>query len=77
MTFPPTCCRTGAARLPDPDDGRRVVLSVTRAGKEARRQRRTARTRQLAAALSGEFTDEERAQLAAAAPLLERLVERL
>ena len=65
------------ARRPDPDDGRRLVLSTTAAGEKALRQRRTARTRQLAAALSAEFTAEEVAQLAAAAPLLERLAERL
>jgi DNA-binding MarR family transcriptional regulator len=65
------------ARRPDPDDGRRLVLSTTAAGEKALRQRRTARTRQLAAALSAEFSDEELAQLAVAAPLLERLAERL
>lgn len=65
------------ARRPDPDDGRRLVLSTTAAGEKALRQRRTARTRQLAAALSAEFSEEELAQLAVAAPLLERLAERL
>jgi DNA-binding MarR family transcriptional regulator len=64
-------------RRPDPDDGRRLVLAVTPAGEEALTQRRTARVRQLAAVLSAEFSEEEQARLAAAAPLLERLAERL
>ena len=39
-------------RTADPDDGRRVVLSVTDAGREVLRDRRNARTEQLARALS-------------------------
>ena len=37
---------------PDPDDGRRVVLSITDAGLQVLRDRRDARTEQLARALS-------------------------
>jgi DNA-binding MarR family transcriptional regulator len=62
-------------RQPDPRDGRRVVLSVTAAGREALRSKRNARTGQLAQALSAGFTPAELRQLMAAAPLLERLAE--
>ena len=64
-------------RRADPDDGRRVVLSLTRKGTQALGDRRNARTAALAAALSAEFTPEELQQLLAAAPLLERLAHRL
>ncbi len=57
----------------DPNDGRRVVLSVTEAGRKTMRNRRNARTEQLARALSAGFTSAELDQLSAAAPLLERL----
>jgi DNA-binding MarR family transcriptional regulator len=63
------------ARAPDPDDGRRVVLSLSGAGREALRDRRAARTEQLARALAENFTEAELEQLEAAAPLLERLAE--
>jgi len=59
----------------DPGDGRRVVLSVTDAGLELLRNKRGARTEQLAQALSAGFTAAELRQLAAAAPLLERLAQ--
>ena len=62
-------------RAPDPEDGRRVILSVTDAGLEVLRNHRTARTEQLARALSSGFTPAELEQLAAAAPLLERLAQ--
>jgi DNA-binding MarR family transcriptional regulator len=62
-------------RTGDPDDGRRVVLSVTDAGREILRNRRNARTELLAGALSRGFTDAELEQLKAAAPLLERLAQ--
>lgn len=62
-------------RAPDPEDGRRVILSVTDAGLEVLRNRRTARTEQLARALSSGFTPAELEQLAAVAPLLERLAQ--
>jgi DNA-binding MarR family transcriptional regulator len=63
------------ARHPDPADGRRVVLSVTEAGLQLLRDKRGARTGQLAQALSAGFTAAELRQLAAAAPLLERLAQ--
>jgi DNA-binding MarR family transcriptional regulator len=60
-------------RAPDPGDGRRAVMSITDAGRELLRSRRTAKVQQLARALSADFTPAERDQLAAVAPLLERL----
>jgi DNA-binding MarR family transcriptional regulator len=62
-------------RRPDPQDGRRVVLSVTDAGRQVLRNKRNARTEQLAQALSAGFTPAELKQLMAAAPLLERLAQ--
>jgi DNA-binding MarR family transcriptional regulator len=62
-------------RRPDPGDGRRVVLSITEAGREVMQNRRNARTEQLAQALSAGFTPAEISQLMAAAPLLERLAQ--
>ena len=63
------------ARGPDAQDGRRVVLSVTEAGRGILRNKRDARTEQLAQALSAGFTPAELSQLMAAAPLLERLAQ--
>jgi DNA-binding MarR family transcriptional regulator len=60
-------------RRADPEDGRRAVMSVTETGRQVVRNRRNARTEQLARALSAEFTHSELRQLMAAAPLLERL----
>lgn len=65
------------ARRPDPTDGRRVLMFITAAGRRRLSERRTARARQMAAALSAEFTRDELATLAKAAPLLERLGRRL
>jgi DNA-binding MarR family transcriptional regulator len=62
-------------RAPDPDDGRRAVMSITAAGLDLLRSRRNAKVQQLARALSAEFTAAEREQLAAVAPLLERLAQ--
>jgi DNA-binding MarR family transcriptional regulator len=62
-------------RRPDPQDGRRVVLSVTDSGRQVVRDKRNARTERLAKALSAGFTPSELRQLEAAAPLLERLAQ--
>ena len=62
-------------RRPDPQDGRRVVLSVTDSGRQALQDKRNARTERLAKALSAGFTPSELRQLEAAAPLLERLAQ--
>jgi len=62
-------------RAPDPEDGRRMILSVTDAGLQVLRDRQNARTEQLARALSSGFSSAELEQLMAAAPLLERLAQ--
>jgi DNA-binding MarR family transcriptional regulator len=59
----------------DPGDGRRIVLSLTGAGQQMLRSRQNARTERLARALEAGFTHAELGQLAAAAPLLERLAQ--
>ena len=64
-----------AERRPDPGDGRRIVLSVTEAGRRVLRDKRNARTEQLARALAAGFTPAELQHLKAAAPLLERLAQ--
>jgi DNA-binding MarR family transcriptional regulator len=62
-------------RAADPDDGRRVILSVNDAGLQLLGDRRNARTERLAEALSSRFTPAELDQLVAVAPLLERLAQ--
>ena len=64
-------------RRPDPSDGRRVTMMVTKAGQQALRNKRSARAEQLAKALANGFTQAEVEVLRAAAPLIERLGERL
>jgi DNA-binding MarR family transcriptional regulator len=65
-------------RGPDPDDGRRVVLTVTDAGRQALKDKRNARAELVARVLaSGVFTPKELKQLGAAAPLLERLAQHI
>jgi DNA-binding MarR family transcriptional regulator len=62
-------------RRPDPEDGRRAVLSVTGAGLQWLRSKRNTRVEQLARVLSAGFTPAELQVLLAAAPLLERLAQ--
>jgi DNA-binding MarR family transcriptional regulator len=62
-------------RQPDPQDGRRAVISVTEAGREVLRSRRNESTERLASALSADFTQAELHQLMVAAPLIERLAQ--
>jgi DNA-binding MarR family transcriptional regulator len=64
-------------RQPDPHDGRRYVISVTEAGRQVLRDRRGEHTQLLAGALAAAFTPEEIDVLRTAAPLLERLAERI
>ena len=64
-------------RSRDPDDGRRIVLSITDAGSRMVHDRRGERTEQISAALRAGFSDEELAVLMEASSLLERLAERL
>lgn len=64
-------------RSADAQDARRVLMTVTKAGRRMLYDRRDARVKQLAAVLSGEFGAHELAVLAEAAPLLERLGQAL
>jgi DNA-binding MarR family transcriptional regulator len=64
-------------RRPDPADGRRVTMSVTAAGQQALRDKRSAQTELLAKTLASGFTRAEIETLRAAAPLIERLGESL
>jgi DNA-binding MarR family transcriptional regulator len=57
----------------DPEDGRRIVLSVTEAGRRMLRDKRGARTEHIAAALRDGFSADELRQREGAAALLERL----
>jgi DNA-binding MarR family transcriptional regulator len=61
----------------DPEDGRRIVLSVTEAGRRTLRDKRGARTEHIAAALRDGFSGDELRQLESATALLERLAEKL
>jgi DNA-binding MarR family transcriptional regulator len=64
-------------RRPDPADGRRVVLSVSAAGRQVLRDKHSFRAGQLAQALSSGFTPAEVEQLRVAVPLIERLAQGL
>jgi DNA-binding MarR family transcriptional regulator len=64
-------------RSRDPEDGRRIVLSITETGLRTVHDKRGARTEQIAAALRAGFSDEELGQLRTTAALLERLAEKL
>jgi DNA-binding MarR family transcriptional regulator len=64
-------------RSRDPEDGRRIVLSITEAGLRMVHDKRGARTEQIATALRAGFSDAELGQLRTAAALLERLAEKL
>lgn len=64
-------------RTPDPEDGRRIILTLTEAGRGAVDAKRTARNARLSEALGAHFSPAERTQLAELVPLIERLAERL
>jgi DNA-binding MarR family transcriptional regulator len=64
-------------RRADPDDGRRAVMSLTRAGREVVLRRRDASTEVMAHAIAANFTAPELEQLRAAATLIERLAQAL
>jgi DNA-binding MarR family transcriptional regulator len=64
-------------RSPDPDDGRRLILSLSVQGRALLQRRRSARSELLSAALESSFSRAEVRQLQAAAPLIERLAEHL
>ena len=63
------------ARAPDPEDGRRSILTITPAGERALRAGRNALTDLMTGALSRGFTPGEIEQLRVAAPLIERLAQ--
>jgi DNA-binding MarR family transcriptional regulator len=64
-------------RRRDDVDRRRSVTTVTEAGQEMLRLKRSARARVIAAGLANEFTEEELRTLTAAAPLILRLAEKI
>lgn len=68
--------RALVAREADPDDGRRVLMSVTPAGRKLLTDRRQRTNARVAAALA-RFTPAERERLLSVIPLLEQLAEGL
>ena len=62
---------------PDPGDGRRAILAITEAGRQALEDKNTARADQVAKALSAEFTEPELRQLLAVTPLINRLADEI
>ncbi|MEV5955212.1 MarR family transcriptional regulator [Streptomyces sp. NPDC051987] len=63
-------------RRPDAADGRRSIVAVTEEGRAVLAERRSESVQRLAAVLDT-FSEQERATLGAALPLLDRLSERL
>lgn len=63
-------------RTADPNDGRRVVLSLTAEGRHTIEAKRAVRTQQIAAALA-RLDEQDLVALRAAIPALERLAENL
>ncbi|NKQ56252.1 MarR family transcriptional regulator [Amycolatopsis sp. K13G38] len=61
-------------RSPDPEDGRRQVITLTGAGRERFEGDRQARREWLARAMQERYSDAERATITEALALLERLV---
>lgn len=64
-------------RQPDPEDGRRAVMTVTAVGRQMLLDRRSESNQRLTSVLDAEFTADERRTLLAVLPLLDRLAERL
>ena len=64
-------------RRRDEADRRRSVTTVTEAGREMLRLKRSARARVIADGLADGFSEEELRTLAAAAPLIQRLAEKI
>ncbi|MDI5964479.1 MarR family winged helix-turn-helix transcriptional regulator [Streptantibioticus silvisoli] len=60
-------------RSPDPDDGRRLLITLTAEGHRRVEEGRQARTEWLAGQLQGQCTEEERRTVIAAMAVLERL----
>jgi DNA-binding MarR family transcriptional regulator len=64
-------------RQADGRDGRKLLTSITDAGRNMLSERRSASVQRLTRALAEEFTPAERRRLLAVLPLLDRLAERL
>ena len=64
-------------RTPDPGDGRRIILTLTAAGRAAVDAKHAARNAQLSQALNASLSAAELGRLSELAPLIERLAERL
>jgi DNA-binding MarR family transcriptional regulator len=62
-------------RQTDPEDGRRVLLSVTASGLDVLNNRRNTRAQKMAGALATEFTPSEIRQLYEVTALIERLAQ--
>jgi DNA-binding MarR family transcriptional regulator len=69
--------RALVTRAADPDDGRRVRMSVTADGRRLLVDRRSANSRQMTVALTEGFSREEQRRLIAVIPLLERMADTL
>jgi DNA-binding MarR family transcriptional regulator len=64
-------------RSADPNDGRRILLSASSAAETLQRERRSDRAVRMTRALADSFSPDELHVLQQAAPLIERLAERL
>ncbi|WP_327290550.1 MarR family winged helix-turn-helix transcriptional regulator [Streptomyces sp. NBC_01198] len=65
------------ARESDPDDGRRIVVSLSATGLAGLHGARQEKARRLTRAIADELSPEEQVTLAAALPLLERITRRV
>jgi DNA-binding MarR family transcriptional regulator len=63
-------------RRPDPSDGRRILVEITKSGLDALHDDRDRRASWLAQAIEHEFDRDEREQLVRVIPLLQRLADR-